>query len=263
MKWIACAVVLGSMIATTSGCVEQPSEEAPGAPEIGLAREGDGVAGTLRVTGERISISARSAGGVVRVEVAGEGGARYASVERDLADNVTSGRIGGQSFGRAEDLKTDLDLALWSTIARSRSGDVLRAVSAAAAPLAAQGEHLAVRDELVTLAKLSPMLASMTLDEEAGTTLLGACSSRSLRVSVTGGTAYLNATNCDGTRTGSVVNECSGSTIYWRVRSVSTGDLLNSGSRGNCAGGGVGTFYQSIKVQVLNAYGYWEGVNSP
>jgi hypothetical protein len=98
--------------------------------------------------------------------------------------------------------------------------------------------------------------------EAAGPASQLACSSKSMRVSVPGGTAYLATNTCSGTRTGNVVNECTGSTVYWRVRSASSGATINSGTKGNCVGGGVGTFYQQIKLEVKNAYGYWEGLTS-
>ncbi len=105
--------------------------------------------------------------------------------------------------------------------------------------------------------------ASMALeDAAAGSTSQLACQSKSLRVSVTGGTAYLYTNTCDSTRTAGVVNECSGSTVSWRVRSVATGSTIASGTKANCVGGGAGTFYQQIWLEVKNVYGYWEGFKS-
>jgi hypothetical protein len=99
-------------------------------------------------------------------------------------------------------------------------------------------------------------------DAGAGETSQLACLDKSLRVSVTGGTAYLYTSTCGSTRTAGVVNECSGSSVSWRVRSVATGSTIASGTKSNCAGGGVGTFYQQIWLEVKNAYGYWEGFKS-
>jgi len=221
-----CLLVLG-LFAPIIGCaMDEPD----------AADAEDRLVATLQLPDELITISTIAGQGRSRVEVSGESGNLYLRLDRDVDDGQSAPTPASQD---------------------ARTSYVLGAVSSAVAPLAEDDDYLPVRDELTALATLAP--------EAAGgepVAALAACLHRSLRVAVTGGTAFLDASTCGTQRGGSVTNECTGTKLKWRVRSAATGGVINAGSRASCVGGGIGTFFQKIRIEVVNRFGFWEGVAS-
>jgi len=140
---------------TAAGCAADSADT-----DQGLIIESsgpDGLVASLPVDGEAIAISVVDGDGMRDTTVSGADGTSYAVWHTRLSDRDTWGSYGERSFGRLEDSATDGDSAAWAELAGGRVGEVLRAVSSAAAD--AGGD-----ERLTTVGQIFPSLALLARD---------------------------------------------------------------------------------------------------
>jgi hypothetical protein len=96
-----------------------------------------------------------------RTSVISDAGVSYAEWTTQLADLNTVGSYAGRSFGRPEDMDTDMDPAYWQSVMGTHAEVVLASVSTAAQRLLDEGGYNSVANELATVALIGPNLRTL------------------------------------------------------------------------------------------------------
>lgn len=131
-------------------------------PELELVDSPAGLRGRLVVDGETIALESTDVGGVRVSTVVSEQGTVHARWEMKIENYEISGTMGGRRFGYAgETEESDSDPSLWQVVADSRTGEVLRALSQAAASQLELGGDGGAEPHLLAFSRMASYLGQM------------------------------------------------------------------------------------------------------